>query len=83
MTHLSHVFTRKPLYAALALATLSFGGLGVPAAAFAQASTPADTPAASPAPAPQTSDSSGRRDPSIPRPSARRWRRVDFNKPVG
>lgn len=61
MTHLSHVFTRKPLYAALALATLSFGGLGVPAAAFAQASTPADTPAASPAPAPQTSDSSNRR----------------------
>ena len=61
MTHLSHVFTRKPLYAALALATLSFGGLGVPAAAFAQASTPADTPAASPAPAPQSSDSSNRR----------------------
>ncbi|MFC5441509.1 TonB-dependent receptor [Rhodanobacter ginsenosidimutans] len=61
MTHLSHVFTRKPLYAALALATLSFGGLGVPAAAFAQASTPADTPAASPAHAPQTSDSSNRR----------------------
>jgi len=56
MSHLSHVFTRKPLYAALALATLSFGGLGVPAAAFAQASTPADTPATSPAPAPQSTD---------------------------
>jgi len=56
MIHLSHVFTRKPLYAALALVTLSSGGLGVPAAAFAQASTPADTPATSSAPAPQSTD---------------------------
>jgi TonB-dependent receptor len=68
MTHLSHVTTRKPLYAALALATLSLGGLGVPAAAFAQASTPADTPPASSASAlqpadvqPQTSDTTARR----------------------
>jgi TonB-dependent receptor len=45
MTYLPHVFTRKPLYAALALATLSFGGgLGIPATAFAQtAATPTTT----------------------------------------
>ena len=55
MTYLPHLFTRKPLYAALALTTLSFGALGLPAAAFAQASTPEDTPAASPAPALQSS----------------------------
>jgi TonB-dependent receptor len=44
MTHLPHVFTRKPLYAALAAATLSFGGcLGMPGTAFA---APAAPPAA-------------------------------------
>jgi len=57
MTHLPHVFTRKPLYVALALASLSFGGvLATPDVAFA-AQTP--VPAATPAPAQdQTSDDS-------------------------
>ena len=53
MTYLPHVFTRKPLYVALTLATLSFGGcLGIPAAAFAQTSAPAAAPAATPAQTP-------------------------------
>ena len=53
MTYLPHMLKRKPLYAALASATLSFAGyIGVPATAFAQTSAPA----ASAAPA-QTSDS--------------------------
>lgn len=57
MTHLPHVFARKPLYVALAIASLSLGGvLATPDVAFA-AQTPA--PAATPAPAQdQTSDSS-------------------------
>jgi len=42
MSYLPHVFTRKPLYAALALATLSLGGgLGMPAMAFAAQTSPA------------------------------------------
>ena len=54
MTHPLHVSTRKPLYTALALATLSFGGgLGIPRDAAAQTSPPAAaaTTAAPPAPA--------------------------------
>ncbi|HKT27622.1 TonB-dependent receptor [Dyella sp.] len=57
MIYLPHVFTRKPLYTALTLATLSLGGgLGLPAVAFAAqtSSTPA-TETATPPPA-QTSD---------------------------
>ncbi|WNL47532.1 TonB-dependent receptor [Dyella sp. BiH032] len=54
MTYLPHMLTRKPLCAALALATLSLGGsLIVPAPAFAQTAAAAATPASSPA---QTSD---------------------------
>jgi TonB-dependent receptor len=56
MTHLPYAFTRKPLYAALAVATLSFGAcLAMPAAAFA---APADSPAttATASPQPQTAD---------------------------
>jgi len=51
MTHLPHVFTRKPLYAALVAATLPFGAcLGLPGTAAAQtapaaASTTAPPPA--------------------------------------
>ncbi|PWK88677.1 TonB-dependent receptor [Fulvimonas soli] len=46
MTHLPHVSARKPLYVALAAATLSFAGcLAAPAPAFAQASAPAAAPA--------------------------------------
>ena len=57
MTYLPHVFTRNPLYAALALATLSVGGcLGISTVAFAQTSEPAATSATTPASAP-TSDS--------------------------
>lgn len=54
MTYLPHMLTRKPLCAALALATLSLGGsLIAPAPAFAQTAAAAATPASSPA---QTSD---------------------------
>lgn len=54
MTYLPHVSTRKPLYTALALATLSLGGgLGMPAVAFAAQA--AAQPAQS-APADQTTD---------------------------
>lgn len=54
MTYLPHMLTRKPLCAALALATLSLGGsLIAPAPAFAQTAAAAAAPAASPA---QTSD---------------------------
>ncbi|MBT2119117.1 TonB-dependent receptor [Dyella sp. LX-66] len=53
MTYQSQVFTRKPLYIALALATLAMGN--APTAAFATqpaaaAATPAATPAAQPQP---------------------------------
>ena len=45
MTYLPHVFTRKPLYAALAMATLSLGGsLGLSMPAFAQTAAPTATP---------------------------------------
>lgn len=45
MTYLPHVFTRKPLYVALAMATLSFGGcLGLSDPAFAQTSAPSAAP---------------------------------------
>ncbi|MEW9571186.1 TonB-dependent receptor [Rhodanobacter sp. Si-c] len=55
MTYLPHVFARKPLYAALAAASLSFGGLGMPAvASAAQTATLAATATSPPA---QTSDS--------------------------
>ncbi|AIF45980.1 TonB-dependent receptor [Dyella japonica] len=61
MTYLPHVFTRKPLVAALAMATLSFGGgLGMPAAAFAQSAAPVASPATTPA---STSDgATGKKD---------------------
>ena len=50
MTYLPHMLTRKPLCAALALATLSLGcGLAVPGTAFAQNAAPAAAPASSPA----------------------------------
>ena len=57
MTYLPHMLTRKPLYSALALATLSLGGcLGMPAAALAaQATGPAASPATA-APPPQATD---------------------------
>ncbi|MFC3652864.1 TonB-dependent receptor [Dyella humi] len=56
MTYLPYVSTRKPLYAALALATLSFGGcMGVPAIAFAAQTSP---PSASPTTAPSTAQPS-------------------------
>lgn len=52
MTYQSHVFTRKPLYIALALATLAMGN--APTAAFAtQPAAAAATPAATPAAQPQ------------------------------
>ncbi|MBN8922595.1 MAG: TonB-dependent receptor [Rhodanobacter sp. 68-29] len=51
MTCQPHVFARKPLYAALAAASLSLGGIAIPAAAFAaQPAQPADAAAASPQP---------------------------------
>ncbi|HUA78745.1 MAG TPA: TonB-dependent receptor [Dyella sp.] len=58
MTYLPHVSTRNPLYAALALAILSFGGcMAVPTIAFAaQTSAPSASPATSPSTA-QASDS--------------------------
>lgn len=44
MTYLPSVFTRKPLYSALALATLSLAaGLAIPASAHAQTAVPAAT----------------------------------------
>ncbi|MDR3447708.1 MULTISPECIES: TonB-dependent receptor [unclassified Dyella] len=49
MTNQPYVSKRHPLYVALALATLSFGGcLGIPANAFAQSAAPAATPATPP-----------------------------------
>lgn len=51
MTYLPYVFTRKPLYAALVLATSLGGCLGMPTIAFA-AQTPSPTVAATPAPSP-------------------------------
>ena len=55
MTYLPYMLKRKPLYAALASATLSLVGyLGIPSDAFAQTSGPATAPASAPA---QTSDS--------------------------
>lgn len=57
MTHLPHVSSRKPLYAALALAILSLGGgLGIPTLAFAQATAPPASSSSSAPPA-QTADS--------------------------
>ena len=54
MTSLPYLFKRKPLYAALATATLSLAGLvGVPAAAFAQAAAPAATTAPTPSRTPE------------------------------
>ena len=55
MTYLPNLFTRKPLYVALAMATLSFAGLPTPAAA--QAAAPAPAPAAAPTPPAQAGDS--------------------------
>lgn len=55
MTYLPHVSARKPLYVALAMATMSFGGcLGIPGVAFAQASPPAVPAAATSSPQPAT-----------------------------
>jgi TonB-dependent receptor len=57
MTYLSHAFARKPLYAALVLATMSLGCLGIPEAAFAvPASPPATTATATTSPQEQASD---------------------------
>ncbi len=54
MTYLPYMLKRKPLYAALASATLSLAGyLGIPSEAFAQTSTPATATAAASV---QTSD---------------------------
>jgi len=53
MTYLPHLFKRKPLYAALASATLSLAGyLGAPSAAFAQNTAPAATTSPTPASTP-------------------------------
>lgn len=46
MTYLPNLFTRKPLYVALAMATLSFAGM--PTQASAQAAAPTAAPAATP-----------------------------------
>lgn len=64
MTYLQHALTRKPLYAALAMATLSFGAcLGVPADAFAQTATSAAAPAAAaPAPAQAANGTATKKD---------------------
>ncbi|MFC5581144.1 TonB-dependent receptor [Rhodanobacter terrae] len=63
MTYLPHVFTRKPLYAALASAILSFGGcLGIPAVAFAQTSAPAATSTTTPAPASASDSAKAKED---------------------
>ena len=41
MIYLPHVFARKPLYAALAMATMSFGAcLGIPGVALAAQASP-------------------------------------------
>lgn len=62
MTYLPHVFTRKPLYAAVALATLSLSaGLAMPTVAFAAdkapaATAPTTTAPSAPAPQAQTTD---------------------------
>ncbi|MDO1528204.1 TonB-dependent receptor [Fulvimonas sp. R45] len=55
MTHLPHVLTRKPLYAALAMATLSFAGLGM--TGTASAAQPAAPTAAATPPPQQATDS--------------------------
>jgi len=61
MTCMPHVFTRKPLYTALAMATLSLGGyFGMPAVAHAQATAPAAT--ATPPPAQSTTDTPAKKD---------------------
>ena len=67
MTYLPNMLKRKPLYAALATATLSVAGfIGVPAAAFAETPSPAAAaPAAAPSPAPQaqsTDDAQAKKD---------------------
>jgi TonB-dependent receptor len=63
MTYLPHMFTRKPLYAALALATLAFGScLGIPAVAFAQTSAPATQPTAA-SPQQTSADAKATKDP--------------------
>ena len=51
MTHLPHVSSRKPLYAALAVATMSLGGcLGIPSIAFAQTTAPPASSSTAPPP---------------------------------
>ena len=63
MTDLPYVSSRKPLYVALAMATLSFGGyLGMPAVALAQAATPAATPTTASSPAQPTDGAAAKKD---------------------
>ena len=64
MNYLPHVSTRKPLYAALALATLSLGGgLGIPAVAFAAQTSPtAATATTTPSPAPASDSAKAKKD---------------------
>jgi len=51
MTHLPHVSSRKPLYTALALASMSLGGcLGIPSIAFAQTTAPPASSSTAPPP---------------------------------
>ncbi|GGA02573.1 TonB-dependent receptor [Dyella caseinilytica] len=55
MTYLPHVFTRKPLYAALALVSLS-GCLGIPTVSFATQTAPPAAAATTASPPAQASD---------------------------
>ncbi|WP_158883794.1 TonB-dependent receptor [Rhodanobacter sp. L36] len=62
MNYLTHVSARKPLYVALALATLSLGGLGMPANALAQNSAPASSATATPAQAQTPNNAKAKND---------------------
>ena len=58
MTYLPHVSARKPLYAALAVATMSFGAcLGIPGVAFAAQASPPAAPATTAPPPEQATHS--------------------------
>jgi len=58
MIYLPHVFARKPLYAALAMATMSFGAcLGIPGVALAAQASPQTASATTASPPEQASDS--------------------------
>lgn len=56
MTYLPLVSTRKPLYVALALATLSLGGLGIPTVSFAMQTSPSSASATTASQPAQPSD---------------------------